>query len=485
MKKYLLFILLLSAAFSSCEGFLEQQPRSQVDADKMFETDQGFKDALTACYVKMKSKSLYGENLTMTRIELMAQHWDLEKSNINGVNTLIAFKDLDFKTDDSRSFFSATYSALYNVIVQANDILDNIPSKGHYIEFPATRAIIEAEALSIRAFCHFDILRMFGQMPRNPQKKVELPYAKTVGTEAIPYYGYADFKALILQDLNDAEELFAVYDPLLDYSLLEIDANTALVEDAFLSYRRFRFNLYAVKALKARFYLYCNEPEKAYACAREVIDAVAASGQQVVSLAGESDLKAKYFALPTECILALNDVGLSGALFQPNLYCLTKTHFNEMFTGRATASNNRMLEVWDGNASISTNEVFPVIKKYNQPGSEESVSAVNRATRHQVIPIIRLSEMYLIVMETGTLAEANQLYVPYMLARNEVVTGDLTQDQLDELIEGEYRREFFAEGQMFYYYKRKGAGKMLWSTIGSFTEDNYVVPIPETEIKSN
>ena len=484
MKKYSLLILFLSVYLCSCEGFLDQQARSQVDANKMFESDQGFKDALTACYVKLNSPNLYGQNLTMTRIELMAQHWDLDVVNNQ---TLVAFKNLNFTTDDSRDFFSTVFGAHYNVIVQANDILKNIPSKGGYISSPATRAIIEAEALAIRAFCHFDILRLFGQMPKNPQKKVSLPYAETVSNAAIPYYDYEAFIGLILRDLNAAENLFKVHDPLVNHTLLEMDSNTSLVDDSFLNYRRFRFNLYAVKALKARLYLYSGKNSEAYSCAKEVINAVSASGDRMVSLAGESDLNANYFALPTECILALNNFQLSGSIFAVDNYRLTNVRFNQLFAGRETSSNNRRLKVWNGNASTSTGTIYPIIKKYNQPAAGESVSNLVRATRRQVIPLLRLSEMYLIVMETGTLAEANQLYVPYMLARNEVVSGNLTQAQLDELIEGEYRREFFAEGQMFYYYKRVGSSTMLWqsTSVTSFTEDNYIVPVPETELKAN
>ena len=486
MKKYILLILFLPVYLWSCEGFLDQHARSQVDADKMFETDQGFKDALMACYVKLNSKTLYGESLTMTRIELMAQHWDLASTSGN-FTTYIAFKNLDHTSDDSKSLFSSIFGAQYNVIVQANDVLKNLESKGHNIEFPQTKAVIEAEALTIRAFCHFEILRMFGQMPKNPQKKVSLPYAETVGNTAIPYYDYDAFMGLILRDLTAAEKIFEANDPLVKHTLLEMDNGVSLVDDPFLNYRRFRFNLYAVKALKARMYLYWGKNTDAYNSAKEVITATAESGEKMVSLAGEADLNANYFGLPTECVMALNNFQMKDSLFTVERYRLTKTHFEQMFAGRQTSSNNRLLKVWNSTASDAGGTVYPIIKKYTQPAAGETVTNIIRATRRQVIPLLRLSEMYLIVMETGTLAEANQLYPEYMLARNEFVTENLTQEELNDFIESEYRREFFAEGQMFYYYKRKGSSTMLWQSVNvpSFTEDNYVVPIPETELRKN
>ena len=454
-------------------------------ADDMFKTDQGFKDALAACYVKLNNTSLYGRDLTITRIELMAQLWDFSYSS--GSSTLIAFKELDFSTSDSKSFFSAVYGAQYNVIVQANDILKNIPVTGDYIEYPATRAVIEAEALAIRAFCHFDILRMFGQMPKNPSKKVELPYAKTVGREPIPYYGYEEFLKLILEDLTAAEELFKVHDPLTEYTLAEMDAGSNLVEDGFLNYRRFRFNLYAVKALKARIYMYAGNPTDAYKYAKEVIDAVSASGNAMVALAGNNDLDNNYYALPTECIFALNNHNLASlsSIFSWASYAISLEHFEELFAGLSSFSNNRKLKAWNSSIVDSNGNKYATVRKYDQPGAGEDVASSVLTTRRQLIPMIRLSEMYLIVMETGTLAEANELYVDYMAARSEITSASLTQSEMEDFLEDEYRREFFAEGQMFYYYKRKGSTTMLWRIGGALTEDNYVVPLPATELNQN
>ena len=49
----------------------------------------------------------------------------------------------------------------------------------------------------------------------------------------------------------------------------------------------------------------------------------------------------------------------------------------------------------------------------------------------------------------------------------------------------EYRREFFAEGQMFYTYKRLGIKNMLWKTDREVGEQDYVAPLPATEYNAN
>ena len=99
--------------------------------------------------------------------------------------------------------------------------------------------------------------------------------------------------------------------------------------------------------------------------------------------------------------------------------------------------------------------------------------------------MVRLSELYLVAMETSTsLDEINRLYAEYMKERG-VMANTLTQDQVMTEIVREYRREFFAEGQMFYAYKRWGAKNMLWKTDREVRERDYVAPLPNTELKTN
>ena len=359
------------------------------------------------------------------------------------------------------------------------------------------RAIVEAEALTIRAFCHMEILRLFGQMPQNATQQVSLPYAKTVSTVIIPYYSFNDFTNLILADLDAAETLFKDHDPLFSYSFQELDNffdtknyNVELA-DEFMGFRRFRFNYYAVKAIRARLYMYVGKKTEAYTAAKEIIDAVDKNGKKVLELAGAGDINNSNFALPSECILALSNYEIEdniGELFKSDntstkLY-LTENQFNnDLFAGQSTAVNNRV-QVWDRTPD-NQGAIKPLLKKYNQPSSTTNTDMEVLATRKQVVPLIRLSEMYLIAIEAApTLNEANAFYIPYMKARN-VDASPLQQEQLMTEVIREYRREFFGEGQMFYTYKRLGTKNMLWKTDREVSEQDYVVPLPSTELTAN
>lgn len=492
MKNILLYVLLFTLPLASCNDWLDVKPKTQTDEKEMFKSVEGFKNALTACYIKLNSRNLYGLSLTITDIEYLAQHWTYRKDNFRNEESL---KDYQYDTDYPKQLRTRIFQEMYNTIAQANIILENMPEYKEVIKNEDLRAVVEAEALAIRAFCHMDILRLFGQMPRNASKQVALPYAKTVSTDMIPYYSYDDFTKLILEDLDAAEALFKGHDPLFHYSFEELDNffdtehDHIELEDEFLGFRRFRFNYYAVKAMRAILYRYMGKNTEAYTAAMEIIDAVDGNGNKVLELAGKPDIDKKNFALPSECILALSNYEIeknTKDLFSSNqatkIY-LTEGQFFDLFAGQTVATNNRA-SLWDRTPN-NGGKVEPALKKYNQPEFSSGTDIQELAAQKQVIPLIRLSEMYLIAMESAPgLSEVNALYIPYMKARNVEATPLIQEQVMNEIIL-EYRREFFGEGKMFYTYKRLGTQKMLWNPDREIKEEDYILPLPSTELGSN
>lgn len=475
MKKYLLFFVFLSVHLCACEEFLDQKSQMQVDAEHMFQTEQGFKDALTQCYVGLAGDYLYGKYMSYGPIETMAQHWELQSNNWENLY------QLDFTLDNARQIFELIYGEMYNVIVHANDVLRFLEKNGAVIESGQTRDVIEGEARAIRAFVHFDVLRLFGQMPFEPGKTVRLGYAETVGKQEIPFLDFDSYVEKLLKDLDMAEALLAESDPLLVKSLATLD-ETGENEDFFLDYRRFRFNLYAVKALKARVNLYLGRTEEAYRNALSVIQAKTKGGENVISLSGSDDLEKEFYAMPSESIMLLSKTDISNTMFSKNSYYISSSRKTMLFEGALTG-DIRIRTVW-GSESSSLGGAVPLFRKFLQPSSGTGTSSKDLRLKYQVIPLLRLAEMYLIAMETApSESEANRLYKDFMLSRQMLVSQDLSLEELRQEIEKQYRRELFGEGQMFFYYKRHSASSMLWGRNSDLTEDNYIVPLPETELE--
>ena len=482
---FLLFILL----GSSCNDWLDVKPQAQMESDDLYSKEKGFEDALIACYIKMNSVNLYGQNLSFTFTEYLAQFWDFTSGNRKEERTL---KDFNYTTSFAETNIQAIYGELYNTIAQANSVLENIQSHGTSIKEASLRQLIEAEAIAIRAFCHTDILRLFGQVPQNSTIAVQLPYATQVSNQPIPYYAYDAFIKLIFQDIETAQHLLKNCDPVLKYTFNELDRFTELanvtVASSFMGYRRFRFNYWALEALKARLYLYIGDKANARIAANNVIHAQTENGQKILELSGDNDLKNNYFTCPSECILALSNnkiednaslmFNYTGGIF------LTSTHFNELFAGQETSTNNRALKTWK-DASQAQGKTYKELQKYKQPNKEDVSNESLFMLKYQAIPLLRLSEMYLIAIETAQDAkEANALYKTYMEARN-VMVSDLSLPELQNEVINEYRREFFAEGQMFYTYKRLGIKKMLWKNDREVVEKDYILPLPSSELGSN
>ncbi len=495
MKKifiYTLSIILLIT--TSCNKWLEVNPENQKTTDELFSSYSGFCDALNGCYIKLKNRNIYGEKLTMSNIESMAQLWRPFSNSTNPTDYELS--NFQYTNDNAKSALSSIYSGLYNVIAQANMIIDNIVEKGKVISDTSKRSLIEGEAYAIRAFCHFDILRLFGQLPQNASIQISLPYAETVSATILPkYYNYNQFIAKIEADLNKAESLLKNNDPVCYYTFTQLNGASLEIDD-FLLYRQNRFNYWAVKALQARFYLYTGNMSKAYTIATNIINAKGADNNALISLSGTTDIAAGYLGCPSEALMMLNVynimdyspsiLGAGASQIRTSHYVVSASQLNELFANQGTASNNRYNSVWDRNTMDPYGTIYPALKKYYYDITVTASNIINM-TKRQIIPLIRLSEIYLIAIESTTdLAEANRLWKEYMVSHAVLASQDAFTNLLSvkEGVLNEYRREFYGEGQMFYTYKRLGAATMLWRST-PITESNYIVPLPQTEFNPN
>ena len=102
------------------------------------------------------------------------------------------------------------------------------------------------------------------------------------------------------------------------------------------------------------------------------------------------------------------------------------------------------------------------------------------------IPLIRLAEMYYISAEcTDDLDKATDRLADIWRARGYGLPdlGIETKEDVLQFIADDYRRDFYAEGQLFYFYKRNGYTSIPGSTvdISGKLESVYVFPIPEDE----
>lgn len=500
MKKILITLLMVVTLItSSCNKWLDVRPEGEMTTPDLFSSYNGYASALNGCYFLLKNRNIYGENLTISHIESMGQLW---RTDVNGRPADYELKNFNYDGDNAKTAVASIYDGLFNVIAQTNMIIKNLEETGDVITDPVSRALIEGESYAIRALCHFDILRLFGQVPGG-SISVNLPFQEVVSHQILPkYFGYNDYVAKIEADLLKAESILKDKDPIFSYTFdylnrFEISATDNIVlDDDFHGYRQHRMNYWAVKGLLARFYLYTGNKEKAYTYAKSILEAKGADGKDLIALSGVADINSNFLALPTESLFMLhvhNIITYIPALLGPGSIQTTNTHlvitpaqFNEMFDGQNIATNNRYKAIWNRTLSDPMGTFYPILMKFFYDKNAYS-TAWTDMTKKQVMPMIRLSEIYLIAMETTpSLAEANSLWKKYQVSHNVLISGDAfsSLDQVKQEVLKEYRRELCGEGQIFFSYKRLNATSMQWRA-EPVKESDYIVTLPRTEFNPN
>ena len=457
--------MLLLCCITACNDWLEVAPQAEKEEAEMFEKEVGFRNVLIGAYIRMKSNNLYGEDLTYGSIEMLAQHW----TNTDDLGKYL--KAYNYEQSVVETKINSFYGNLYKVIADVNGLLNNIDARKEMFE-GNNFEIIKGEALAIRAFCHFDVLRLFGPVPTNLSEGTILPYVTTVSIVPNRLVSYNDFTTKLLADLDEAERCLEGNDPILTASIKELSTLEVAQDDNFLCDRQMRMNYYAVCALKARVQLWLGNKNEALKYAQKVIDAKDPNGNVMFRLGSATDCANGDLIFSSEHIFNLNVYNLSDfKISAANTFYTNSTALKYFWASETT--DIRRGKMWKEVYDDYWWTYYYYITKYTQ-ATNMPVWAKNS------IPLFRLAEMYLIAMECGSIQNANDLYKEVCIARDITPVTFGSTEELSETLILEYNREFYGEGQAFYAYKRLGRSKIFGtSTVGSALI--YVLPLPKAE----
>lgn len=466
MKKLYIICLMVSAVFSSCSDWLTVYPEAQVSADKMFTTEEGFKSALTGLYMLMRIPYRPdGDMVGYKLVEGLACTWDYSTTG----TVEYALATHDYTHSGIVSIENNVFRNLYKIIMNANLLIDAL--RDEQILIPEVHAVYLGEALAVRAYVHFDLLRLWGPMPSAPdESRLYLPYVTTIDYNPYTYLPYREYVALLQRDLDEAERCLEQYEPLLKETV-EASNSTG----AAWSFRRSHLNYYGVLGLQARVHLWLNDKPEALRYALAVRDAGNEDGSPKFRLGKESD-----FASWTD-----------GTFYCEHLFGV---HVEDFEPQKASfAHTNPPIFNKDIPRGLFENDLTDIRFKYQWVScrtmmgtwayTSRKYHGFSSATTPQHVPLIRLGEMYLIIMECGTLSQANEAYEEFVTARGCQSVPFTADNRTPDRIMREYLKELAAEGQNFYAYKRLGIPKMLWGVEDgiSLGSDQYILPIPEAE----
>lgn len=491
MKYIKISLLLLFSAgiFASCTDWFDVKPKTEIRAEDLFKSKEGFWEALTGVYLNMAAEDAYGRYLTWEAIEFMA--WQHEAGTNSDWNDLQAYI---YNTTGPLKFIDKTWERLYNIIAEANYLLWALEEYGDVL-IPQEYDVIKGQALAIRAYCHFDLMRLFaeGNLAADPSllSKPCIPFVETYDKAITPQKDYAWTLDRVMKDVTEAIHL-------LDQ---EEYAETVRVKKIYSN-----MNDEAIKLLAARIELWRGNHTAALGYANEIITMINNEEASV----DRDDPKYRWARDTNQGGIFVDEL-----LFYISVYKLHTWTTNPDAWGPSTSNelisvtptsveeNIFMMIPEVPNFSVSNSELRytswyarPAGENNKEEGEDETAGResvkvkVTEDTDKNYIGLLRISEAWLIAaeceLEVGTRDRAIELvnHLRYKRRNSEtfMVRPDVPESDLRRIIMLEQLREVSQEGQAFFLYKRLNEEYMVGQT-RKMTASMYLIPYPQSEVR--
>ncbi|QEC42082.1 RagB/SusD family nutrient uptake outer membrane protein [Pseudobacter ginsenosidimutans] len=471
MRLLLIFISLLTIA-SGCNKWLDAKPKTLIESEQLFKSEKGFEDAMYGVYTTMSRSSLYGEQLTMSFLDVLAQQYNCQSKPSHIFYQVANYNYLD---GGVKTRIDSIWSLMYFSITNLNNVLLNIEGKKSMFQ-PQNYDLIKGEAIGLRAFLHFDLLRLFGAPCLTGAAKPAIPYIKTVSGGVTPLSTVSAALDSVISELKTASALLSGYKTI-NYNYYEPENQ---LQNDWLNHRQSHFNYWAAEATLARAYLYKGDKQQALVHAQNVIDAGFFDFQtpkRISDLNDRTFIPEHVFALSKFDIRPLENkyFRVTGGVNVGTDIQLTNSYGNggvvdqiyEINAGGV--SDIRYGRLWELSGSVY------FCSKWWQESSNPIFN--------NWVPLVRLPEMYYIAAECSDPATATTYLNTVREYRGvpDLPTGLDAAAVQQELLK-EYQKEFYAEGQLFYYYKRLNSPVIRFSVIAP-SERAYTLPLPDSELQ--
>jgi hypothetical protein len=471
---YILFVACFSVVVFSCTDWLDVKPKQHTEEADLFSREVGFKEALTGAYQLSAKLNLYGKKLTYDYIDILAQRYRYVTNT--GETPFQNPNYYNFETSDSEDRNNAIWRDMYNIIANINNLLYWIEKNKQVIVSPHYYEIIKGEALALRSYLYFDLLRMFGPVYKNNPGAKSIVYRTEFNREAKGLEKADVMIDYIVRDLKQAEELLKNSDPL-NFEYMNKAGSTA-EEDPFLIFRFKRMNYLAVKALLARVFLYKGDVVNAGEYAVQVVNS------KKFSLTRNN---ASDHILSSELIFGLHVDKMKENVsdkFTTNAEWIINdrdnSFFRSLFNIANDGENDFRVRIGAGfEATYTAGTTYYIMKKFDQGGLQFGMLGT--------MPLIRLSEMYLILSECAPTPDQSTEWINHLRDARGVLPLPVftSDDEKMRSLEIEYRKDFYGEGQLWFFYKRIGADADRFfnmnSILTSMNDNNYIFNIPDDE----
>jgi len=155
MKKSVYIILTILVTLTSCKDFLSLSPEYQINEINYYQSENDYETAVVGIYNLLQGL----HNLTiMYPSELLTDNTEINSYTWGSV---VAEFD-EAEVTSANSIINSIWTSCFTAIAYSNNILSRIDD----IEMSDTkRNQFEGEALFIRAYCYFYLVRLYGEVP--------------------------------------------------------------------------------------------------------------------------------------------------------------------------------------------------------------------------------------------------------------------------------------------------------------------------------
>lgn len=482
---------ILAASLSSCvNDWLDVAPSDGTDAGAALTSSSDLDAARTGMYKALKGNSSFVDYYGQQFFVYGDVHAgdDYQYNNIGGSNRASFYYDMNYQTASEFNTSTVSWQSPYVVIGRANRIIAAAEG-GKLSDAVEAKAKIEqyaAESKVLRALAHFDLVRIYGK-----------PYTEDQGASL----GVPLVTGVLESNAKPARSTVAEVYTQVVKDLTEAISSNALATETKPGY----VSVWGAKAILSRVYLNMGDYANALSVAEDIIKNSGAAlwtrdqyfNAWDASTPNESEF---LFRLNVAGSDDNNDLNGIGNLQQRDGYkeMVATKKFVDMLTSDPKDVRNNMFLPATAPKEVEaygTNKVF-LNKLRGQGGNLRNVT---------IVPIIRLSEVYLTAAECAFRNNDKTKAVEYLndLVKNRTTTKAslATVDNITlERILIERRKELIGEGQRYFDALRnnetitrytseadKGWHKTLSKEAQSFNRDYFkaIAAIPQAEINAN
>lgn len=474
----------------SCNKWLDVRPSNQFDEGEQFETAQGYIDVLIGTYQSMNDEATYGAELSFRFVDVLAQLYGNKSTETDyyGLSARYEYTQVDENQHSPKTIIENIWSKQYNSIAQLNYLLRRLDTRPAELT-EASYKLIKGEALALRAFLHFDLLRLFAPAYSEAAEEKAIPYVTEFTVSPSNVLTLAEVIGRIEADMLEAIDLQA------DFQTIDqiIGNQGATSSDLFYMFRQNRMNYWAAKALLARMYLYTGDKTNAKKYADEVINSEQFRFMPTANRIFDERDSSANISFTQEHIFSLNHSGLRNVA--DNFFKTTGINPEgpDLFNTRAVL--DAIYEVSEEGLDTDIRSTVSSPSRWNEHSgsvvyTKKFYSDHMRNVNQRLIPLIRLPEMYYIAAEAS--ADINEALeylnavrdargISTLLTDTEVADGTTLQNELFK----EYRKEYYAEGHLWYFYKRLGYTSLPNTVFYNPMASVYTFPIPDGELEFN